>query len=50
LINISDIMIAYRKFTLRHDIKNEYLIIGLPLLIAIIIIAWSSWTFQSYDP
>lgn len=50
MINISDIMIAYRKFTLRHDIKNEYLIIGLPLLIAIIIIAWSSWTFQSYDP
>ena len=43
-------MIAYRKFTLRHDIKNEYLIIGLPLLIAIIIIAWSCWTFQSYDP
>ena len=50
MINISDIMIAYRKFTLRHDIKNEYLIIGLPLLIAIIIIAWSCWTFQSYDP
>ncbi len=50
MINISDIMIAYRKFTLRHDIKNEYLIIGLPLLIAIIIIAWSSWTFHSYDP
>ena len=43
-------MIAYRKFTLKNDIKNEYLIIGLPLLIAIIMIVWSCWTFQSYDP
>ena len=50
MINIGDIMIAYRKFTLRHDVKNEYLIIGVPVLVAIIIIAWSFWTFQSYDP
>jgi flagellar protein FlaJ len=50
LINTGDIIIAYRKFTLKHEIKNRYLIVGVPVLIAIIIIAWSCWTLYSYEP
>jgi len=44
---LNDLRIAYRKFTLKHEVKKEYFTILLPVLIASLIVLGSLWMSYS---
>jgi len=46
-LKLNDLRIAYRKFTLKHEVKKEYFTILLPVLIASLIVLGSLWMSYS---